>query len=59
MVVPRDPHRLRQALVLDGGLQHHPFVELRHHLALNLLPWRLALGIGEPAALRERGAALV
>src|SRR5258708_30483536 len=59
MVVARHAHRLRQALVLNRGLQHHAFVKLRHHLALDLLPWCLALGIGEPAVLSERGATLV
>src|ERR1700722_7353016 len=59
MIVARHAHRLRQALVLDSRLQHHAFVELRHHLTLDLLPWRLALWIGEPALARERGPSLV
>ena len=48
MIVARHAHGLRQALVLNRRLQHHAFVELRHHLALDLLPWRLALGKGKP-----------
>ena len=59
MIVARNAHRLRQALVMDCGFEHHALVELGHHLALDLLPRRLALGIGEPAVLGERGAALV
>jgi hypothetical protein len=59
MVVARHTHRLRQTLVLNRWLQHHAFVELRHHLALDLLPWRLALGIGEPAVLGEGCPTLV
>src|SRR5580700_2502885 len=59
MVVARHTHRLRQTLVLNRGLQHHAFVELRHHLPLDLLPWRLALGIGEPTTLGEGCPTLV
>src|SRR5271168_5125692 len=58
MIVPRHAHGLRQALIMDRRLQHHALVELRHHLALDLLPWRLALGIVIAAVLGERGAAL-
>ena len=59
MIVSRNPHRLRQALILNRRLQHPALVKLRHHLALDLLPWRLALGIGEPALARERGSPFV
>src|SRR5580704_1221874 len=59
MVVARHTHRLRQALVLNRGLQHHALVELRHHLPLDLLPGRLALGEGEAAILSKRCAAFI
>ena len=49
MIVARHAHRLRQALIVDRGFEHHALVELRHHLALDLLPRRLALGIGVAA----------
>src|SRR5208337_271460 len=59
MIVPRHAHGLRQALVVDRGLQHHSFVKLRHHFALDLLPRRLALGIVVTALMGEGSAALV
>src|SRR5580704_4708079 len=58
MVVPRRTCRLGEALIGDRGLQHHALVELRHHLALDLLPGRLALRIVVAAMLGERGAPL-
>ena len=48
--------RLGEALVADRRLEHHALVELGDHFALDLLPRRLALGIGV-AVLLQRGAA--
>ena len=42
MIVARQSLRLGDALELDGGLQHHAFVQLADHAALDFLPWRLA-----------------
>src|ERR1700722_11454926 len=59
MFVSRHPHRLFRTLVLNRWLEHHALVELSPHLALDLLPWCLAFGMGEAAVLGQRGAALV
>src|SRR5262245_19145300 len=49
---------LRDALVFDRGLEHHAFGELVDEIALDLLPGRLAVGIGVAAALLQRRAPL-
>ena len=56
VIVPRRAHGLGEALIIDRRLEHHAFVELGHHVALDLLPRRLALGIGEAAVLLQFGA---
>src|SRR5690348_14653023 len=47
---------LGDALILDGGGEHHAVGELLDHGALNLLPGRLARREMEAALLVERGA---
>src|SRR5271154_3799335 len=59
MIIPGHAHRLRQALVMDCGFEHHALVKLGHHLALDLLPRRLALRILVAPVLSERGPAFV
>src|SRR5215472_19151266 len=58
VIVARNPHGLRQALVLRGRREHHAVGELLHHGALDLLPRRLARRIAVAALLLERRPAL-
>src|SRR5689334_22935626 len=58
MTVPRHAGLLRDPLVLDRRLEHHTVGELVDEVALDLLPWRLALGIGIAAALLQRRSPL-
>src|SRR3954447_12757056 len=57
MIVPWHAEGLRHLLELHGRLQHHALRELVHHLALDLLPGRLARWIGVAAPRAEIGAA--
>src|SRR5580704_8579747 len=57
MIVARHEF-LRDALILDRGLEHHPGSKLIHHGALDFLPWCLARWIAVAAVPFERGAAL-
>src|SRR5256885_10437870 len=54
MTVPRHAGLLRNALVFDRRLEHHTVGELIDEVALDLLPGRLALGIGLAAAILKR-----
>src|SRR6266705_2760919 len=58
MTVPRDAGLLRNTLVFDRRLEHHTVGELVDEVALDLLPWCLALGIEIAAALLQRRAPL-
>src|ERR1700722_12101642 len=58
MIVARNASRLRDTLILDGGLQHHALIELIDNVALDFLPRRLARRIGI-AVLLILGAAIV
>src|SRR5271154_1347800 len=57
MIVARHEF-LRDALILDRRLEHHPGRKLIHHGALDFLPRGLARRIEVAAVLFERGAAL-
>src|SRR5436305_3711345 len=58
VIIPRHAHRLGDTLVLHRGFQHHAFVKLRDHRALDFLPRRLAPWISIAAMLLQIGAAL-
>lgn len=49
---------LSHALVFDGRLEHHAFVELCHHPTLDFLPRGLRFGNREAAFLRQHLKAL-
>src|SRR5580658_5298359 len=56
VIIPRHA-LLRDALILDGGGEHHAVGELLDHGALDLLPGRLARRDVEAALAGERVAA--
>src|SRR5580658_10261048 len=56
VIIPRHA-LLRDALILDGGGEHHAVGELLDHGALDLLPGRLARREVEAALAGERVAA--
>src|SRR6266478_2894823 len=58
MIVARRREGLGDALVLHGRFEHHAVGELVHHRALDFLPWRLALGKLEAAAVLQGKPAL-
>src|SRR5690606_12637618 len=58
VIIPWNSARLGDALIFDGGLQHHALVELLDQIALYFLPRRLARRIPIATRLRQRGAAL-
>ena len=59
MVVPWNPHCLRDPLELHRRPQRHPLVELADHAALDRLPGRLRGRVGGAVALLDVDAAAV
>lgn len=56
MIIPRHTF-FGDALVFDCRFQHHVFVELGHHGALDFLPGGLVIGVFVAALRRQVGAA--
>src|SRR5487761_2458877 len=59
VVVARHAHGLHHMLIFGRALEHHALIKLRHQIALDLLPGRLAYRRFETAILFQLRAALL